>query len=415
MRALALATTYPKHPDDSTAPFVRSISHGLCRRGLEVHLLLPHHPELNWLQGDPPVHLHTFSYAPRNWRRFHVWGYAGALVADTSLRREALAILPFASSSSVLSLVRLARRLRPDVLHAHWLLPNGPLAALVSQQSGIPLVISIHGSGVFMAERHRALRLAARYALRRATRVTACSRDLASRAMRLGGSEETISAIPYGVDASEFHPPDPEARREARSALGLAGGTFVILAVGRLVEKKGFEFLIQALPPLDGLGIESLLVVAGAGDLEGQLKGVASEAGVERRVRFLGNVRRQHLRQLFAAADTLVIPSIHDAAGNVDGLPNVVLEGLASGLPLVASDIAGIPDVIQHERNGLLVPEQDSQALSSAIRRLAHDPELRRGLGKAARESVEGALDWDSITARYAETLAGAARGGLRR
>ncbi len=103
------------------------------------------------------------------------------------------------------------------------------------------------------------------------------------------------------------------------------------------------------------------------------------------------------------------MPSIHDEAGNVDGLPNVVLEGLASGLPLVASGIAGIPDVIQHEENGLLVPEKDSRALSAALGRLAGDPELRQSLGQSALRVVQESLDWGTITGRYARVLRDAA------
>jgi glycosyltransferase involved in cell wall biosynthesis len=409
MRVLALSTSYPKHPADSTAPFVRAISHGLCKHGLEVHLLVPQHPDLDWAAGDPPVHLHAFSYAPRRWRRLHVWGYAGALVADTTLRPETIAVLPLAVASSRMALARLARRIEPHVLHAHWLLPNAPIAASVAGRLGKPLVVSLHGSGAFMAERHPVLARAARFALRQASHVTACSRDLASRAVRLGAPEESVTAIPYGVEASAFAPATGDARARARLELGVADDTFVILAVGRLVAKKGFEFLIRALETIQDSGTQPLLVIAGEGDLESRLKDVASESGTTERVVFLGNVDRERIGRLFAAADTLAVPSIHDDAGNVDGLPNVVLEGLASGLPLVASGIAGIPDVIRHEQNGLLVPEKESGALSSALRRLAVDPGLRHRLGGAARRVVEESLDWDSITARYARILAEAA------
>jgi glycosyltransferase involved in cell wall biosynthesis len=398
MRVLALSTSYPKGPKDSTAPFVRSISHGLARHGLDVHLLLPKHPDLTWAHGDPPAHLYTYPYAPKRWRRLHVWGFAGALVADTSLRPTALAVAPAAAISAVVYLTGLARCLRPDVLHAHWLLPNGPLAALVSQHTGIPLAISVHGSGVFLAERHAVLARAARYALRRAVQLTACSGDLAERAVRLGASASSTTVIPYGVEATAFTPASDAERERARVALGLSTNTFVILAVGRLVAKKGFEFLIRALPPLVDGTARPTLIIAGSGDLERELRELASECGVGECARFLGNVDRERITRLFHAADVLAVPSIHDAAGNVDGLPNVVLEGLASGLPLVASRVAGIPEVIQ-----------------SALRRLAIDGELRRRLAKAARQTARETLDWSLITARYADTLAKAASGVRKR
>lgn len=411
MRVLAIGTSYPKGPDDSTAPFVRSISHGLFDHGIEVHLLLPYHPDLDWPSGDPPVRLHTYPYVRRGWRRLHVWGYAGSLRSDVALRREALAILPLAAASSLVHLQRLASRVKPDLLHAHWLLPNAPLAAIVSKRTGIPLAISLHGSGAFMAERHRVLAPAARFALKQASAVTACSRDLASRVEALGASAESTFVIPYGVEVAAFQPASENQRSKARASLGAGPETFLILAVGRLVAKKGFEFLIRAMPNLLRDHESPLLIIAGAGDLGQELRELARSLDVSERVHFMGDIDRQRILELYQAADVLAVPSIHDAAGNVDGLPNVVLEGLASGLPLVASSIAGIPDVIRHEENGLLIPEQDPEALATALRRLASQPDLRLLLGQRGRRSAEESLNWGSITGRYAEVLRRAARG----
>jgi len=411
VRVLAISTSYPKGPDDSTAPFVRSISHGLSEYGIEVHLLLPYHPDFNWSSGDPPVQLYTYPYVRRSWRRLHVWGFAGSLRSDVALKREALAILPLAAASSLVHLQRLANRTKPEVLHAHWLLPNALVAAIVSKRTGIPLVISLHGSGTFMAERHRALARAARFALRQASAVTACSRDLASRVEALGASVKSTFVIPYGVDAAAFRPASEAQRHAARASLSAGPGTFLILAVGRLVAKKGLEFLIRAMPSLTQEQESSLLVIAGAGDLGQELQALAGSLGVCERVKFLGDTDRKRILELYRAADALAVPSIRDAAGNVDGLPNVVLEGLASGLPLVASAIAGIPDVIQHEENGLLIPEQDSGALASALIRLASQPDLRRHLGRHGRQSAAEALNWRSITGRYAEVLRRVASG----
>jgi len=414
VRVLAIGTSYPKGPDDSTAPFVRSISHGLQDYGIEVHLLLPYHPDLDWPSGDPPVQLHTYPYVRRSWRRLHVWGYAGSLRSDVALRGEALAILPLAAASSLIHLQRLARRLKPALIHAHWLLPNAPLAAIVSRRTGIPLAISLHGSGAFMAERYRVLARAARFALRRASAVTACSRDLASRVEALGASAESVFVIPYGVDTAEFRPASESLRAKAKASLGAGPETFLVLAVGRLVAKKGFEFLIRAMPSLNGGHELPLLIIAGAGDLEQELRQLARSLQVSERVRFMGDTDRQRILELYRAADVLAVPSIHDAAGNVDGLPNVVLEGLASGLPIVASSIAGIPDVIQHEENGLLVPEQHPEALATALRRLASQPDFRQFLGQHGRQVAEESLNWSSITGRYAEVLRRAARGTTR-
>ncbi len=411
MRLLSLSTSYPKSPTDTTAPFIRSISHGLAAHGWEVHLLLPFHPDLAWPQGDPPVHLHTYPYLPRRWARLHRWGYAASLRSDVAVRPEVLAVLPLAAASGLIHLVRLLRRLEPDLVHAHWLLPNGPLAALAARLTGRPLAISLHGSDLFLAERSPVLRGAARFALRTAGAVTACSRDLAARARRLGAPAAGTFVIPYGVDPEAFRPATAEDRRRLHAELGIEPQVPLILAVGRLVYKKGFEFLLRALPRLRPRTPPPLLLIAGAGDLEEELKGLARRLGVEDQVRFLGNVPRDRIPLLFRGCDVLAVPSVHDAKGNVDGLPNVILEGMGSGTAIVASRVAGIPEVIEDGVHGLLTPEKDPEALARALDRLLEDPELRARLGAAARARAETELSWAAVTARYSQAL-GHALGG---
>ena len=413
MRVLSLATSYPKGPGDSTAPFVRSIARGLAAHGAEVDLLLPHHPDLNWPAGDPPVRIHTFRYLPGNSRNHHLWGYAGALKADVSLRSQVWGIAPLALTSSLLRLASLARSLRPDVIHANWVLPNGPPAVAVGRRMGIPVVTSLHGSGVFLAETGGLPARAAGFALAGSAAVTACSGDLSRRAQGLGAPPERCTVIPYGVDPDAFHPLDSQARAALRDRLGIPEGALLVLAVGRLVEKKGFRYLQDAFGRAFPDSRESplaLLWIAGSGDLEGDLDRRGRELGLGDRLRLLGDVAREGVRDLYQAADVLVVSSVHDSAGNVDGLPNVLMEGLGSGMPIIASEVAGIPDVIVHGKNGLLVPEKEPEPLAAALAALAQDGPMRRALGEAARASVEERLNWGVVSGRYYSVLETAAR-----
>jgi phosphatidylinositol alpha-1,6-mannosyltransferase len=435
MRVLALATSYPKSPDDSTAPFVRSISRGLADHGAEVDILLPYHPDLSWPSGDPPVRIHTFRYFPGSSTRRHVWGYAGALKADVSLRTGALWMAPLALAATLIRLAGLARTLRPHVIHANWVLPNGPPAVMVGRRLGIPVVTSLHGSGTFLAESGRVLASSAGFALRGSAAVTACSGDLSRRAQRLGARPEQCTVIPYGVDPEAFHPLGPGARAALRDRLGIPPHAVLVLAVGRLVEKKGFRYLLEAFgrafnESASGGGRVSsggerpgslpdrepptpLLWIAGSGDLEADLTERGRRLGLGEGFRLLGNVNREGVRELYQAADILVVPSVHDSAGNVDGLPNVLMEGLGSGVAVVASRVAGIPDVLVEGESGLLVREKDPEALAAVLRLLADAPDLRRSLGGGARASVEERLNWGVVSGRYFQVLEAAARGEM--
>jgi phosphatidyl-myo-inositol dimannoside synthase len=227
--------------------------------------------------------------------------------------------------------------------------------------------------------------------------VTACSADLARRAVGLGAAEDRLAVVPYGVDTSRFKP-DPAARARRRAELGLVEDAPLLFTAGRLVKKKGFEYLIDA---VSRLSTKATLAIAGTGDLASELDTRAREAHVADRVRFLGNVTQDAVGSWFAAADVAVIPSVRDDSGNVDGLPNTVLEALATGTPVIATPAGGIGAVITDGSTGLLVRERDPEALASAADALLGDRARATALGRAARAMVDARFGWGTAAARF--------------
>lgn len=396
MRALTicmLTSSYPKYRGETTAPFIEEIAAGLVRRGHTVHVVAPFHRDVQREPIERGVHLHFFRYSPTD--SLNVWGYAESLKADVGLRGRVLAAAPLALSATLFALLRTTC----DLLHAHWVLPNAVPAAIVAQKRRLPLVVSLHGSDVYMAERALPLTLAAASVFRCAAGVTACSSDLRERALRLGARIDSTQVIPYGVDIQSFRP-DPLAGSLVRDELGLPPDTPLILAIGRLVYKKGFTYLLEAFAQVCQHHPQAVLVIVGYGDLREELERRAYELGIDGGVRFTGQLEREQASRYISAANIYVVPSIRDQGGNVDGLPNTLLEGMAAGRPIIASRIAGIPDVIVDGKQGLLVPERDATALASGIRRLLDDPMFAQRLGQAARQRVLEELTWDQTAAR---------------
>jgi phosphatidyl-myo-inositol dimannoside synthase len=395
MNVLMVTSSYPKFPGDVTAPFMESIAWGVAARGHEVDVVLPHHPELK--RGtDEPVRFFPYRYAPRE--GWSIWGYAQSLRADLHIRREAYLLAPLVAVALRQAVgARLVDR-RYDVVHAHWVVPNAALLTDIVAAHRVPFVVSLHGSDAFVSERLRLARGPARWALQAAGSVTACSDDLRRRAVRLGAREERTRLVPYGVDVHAFSPQISTAG--IRERLGVPADAILVLGLGRLVEKKGFRYLVEAAARAGGVH----LVIAGEGDLQDALRHQAREAGLV--ASFPGALDRQAAAAALAAADVVVVPSVIDPAGNVDGLPNVLLEAMASGRPVIATRVAGIPEWIEDDVSGVLVAEKDPAALAEALCRLLREPDTRRRLGAEARRTAVERLSWEAAAVRFEDCYA---------
>jgi glycosyltransferase involved in cell wall biosynthesis len=386
-----VTTSYPRFPGDSVGTFMEPIAKHVAARGHEVHIVAPWHPRITRGKVEDGVYFHFFRYAPV--ASLNVFGYAAGLQADVKLKSSAWMAAPLALAAGWFKAMRVAQTRGATVMHGHWVVPGGVIAA--AARPALPLVVSLHGSDVFVAERTPPARAAAQRVFARAGAVTACSADLAQRAIALGADPARVEVVPYGVDASRFAPA-PAARTAMRGRIGLTNEPLVV-AAGRLVRKKGFEYLIDAMASLPG----AHLAVAGEGDLDRELRDRAAASPAGPRIHFLGNVAQDDVAGWFGAADVVAIPSVRDDSGNVDGLPNTVLEALASGTAVVATPAGGIASVVRDEETGALVPERDVAGLSAAIQRLLADPVRRQRLGAGGRAAVEAHHGWGAAAARF--------------
>jgi len=387
-----VTTSYPRFPGDSVGTFMEPIAKSVAARGHEVHVVAPWHPRITRASEEEGVQFHFYKYAPVP--ALNVFGYAAAMRADVSLSGAAYLAAPLALAAGWRSARQVARTHRATMMHGHWVIPGGVTAAAAAPS--LPLVVSLHGSDVYVAETFAPARLAARRAFGRAGFVTACSDDLARRARALGADPARLETVPYGVDAARFRP-DAALRTLRREELRVSGDVPLAVMAGRLVRKKGFEYAIDALARMPAF----VLAIAGGGTLDEELRERARAAGVAERVRFLGDQPQNLVAEYFAAADVILVPSILDDSGNVDGLPNVVLEALASGTPLVTTSAGGIGAVVEHGRTALVVPERDSPALAAAALRIVSDRALGEEMARAARALVERRFGWSRVGERF--------------
>lgn len=407
VRVCLLASTYPRFPEDGAGRFMHSIAEALVRQGHEVHAVIPYHPAIRPQPG--PVHIHPFRYIwPDRWA---IMGYAQAMHSDRALHKSAYLLAPLFFASAFRKLVQLHLQHRFDIIHAHWVIPNAPMAALFSRLSGTPLLITLHGSDIFVARKNALLGWLAGVCFRQAHAVTACSPQLYEGAVALGADVQRTHLLLWGADPARFDPSQAPPRSVLRAQIGLPEDAPVVLSLGRLVKKKGVEYLVQALPALREHIPNVLVVIAGDGPEREPLEQLAVHLGVRESVRFVGAVLWQHVPAYLHASDVFVVPSVVDESGNLDGLPTTILEAMAAAKPVVASAVAGIPLVVEHEKTGLLVPQRDPHALAAALTALLQDEQSRVRLGNAARQRVETELNWDRVAQFFTQLYEEAQRG----
>jgi glycosyltransferase involved in cell wall biosynthesis len=334
-------------------------------------------------------HGHFLRHAPRRYL-----GALGALLRGTwrspNFLLGGIGIFP--------KVVHAARLMERDgVAHVHCHFATHPALAgfLVHRLVGIPYSFTAHGSDL-----HVDRTMLCQKVSEAAFTVTISDDNRAVFERECGGPIGTLSVIHCGVDTTVFHPV-PRAAAPDRS--------LAILAIGTLHEVKGQTHLVEACRLLAAAGVPFTCRFVGEGPDRAALERQVADLGLTDRVEFLGRRTRAEIASLIGSSDVLVAASVPTRSGKREGIPVVLMEAMSAGLPVVASALSGIPELVVDGSSGLTVPPGDAPAIAAALRRLHDDPELRRRLGVAARERVMAEFDVDRNASRLIERFAAVA------
>jgi glycosyltransferase involved in cell wall biosynthesis len=285
------------------------------------------------------------------------------------------------------------RRRGIEHLHAHFATSAATVARLAARMAEVPFTFTAHAKDIYHEDvrpddLHRKLAEAAAV-------VTVSDFNLAYLRDTYGPAAAGVRRVYNGLDLERFPYRDPRARPPR------------VVAVGRLVEKKGFDVLVEAAALLAGRGTACAVDIIGGGELEEALARQVQERGLGERVRLLGPRPQAEMVRLVADAAAFAAPCVVGRDGNRDGLPTTLLEAMALGTPCVSTDVTGIPEILQDGETGLVVPQNDPEALASALGRLLGDPELRVALAERARRRIDEDFDSRTNAARMRQLLAG--------
>jgi N-acetyl-alpha-D-glucosaminyl L-malate synthase BshA len=334
------------------------LSKELINRGDEVYVLTYPHKNIRDIEGIPVFTAPTLN----------IKGFRGFIF----------------SISATFKLLRMIRKYEIDLIHAHYVMPPGLIAVICSMISGTKTAITIHGSDIFVLAGKPLLRSMIKFILKKSDYVFVVSDSLKDNVLKLGveGIENKLSITYNAVDVEKFRPDQTSTFKEE---MKIDPQKPVVLFVGNLVWQKGVEYLIRA---KEFLSEDAEIIIVGYGPMSEELKAIVEFENIEG-ITFTG--ARTDVEKIMPAADVFVLPSLSE------GRPTVLLEAMASGKPVVATNVGGIPEIV-NDKIGILINPEDPVGLAEAVDKILQDRKLQEKMSKAAREQ---AMKYSSVKIPY--------------
>jgi len=393
MKILVLTSSFPRFSGDYQGNFIFHLARGQVETGNTVLVVCPHIPGTRFRETMEGVEVVRFPY----FYPYCLERLSSGTGMYSALRHSLLAWfqLPLFVLCQFLMVRRITREQNTDIIHSHWIVPQGLMGGLCHRLFRIPHITTIHGTDMNLVKTSRVLRIACRFIVRNSAAVTVNSAFMKKQLESVvPGITTEIHTIPMGVDPAAFRTgTDPEDQKKTHDEN-------IILNVGRLIDWKGTACLVAAMPEVLSRFPSTKLVIIGTGPQEETLRQQVRNLHLEKHVEFAGTVSDMAMKRWYQAADVFVLPSLVES-GKTEGLGVVLLEAMASGCPVIGSSVGGIPDIITDGKTGLLVPERDSHSLAKSIIAVLSDPELRRLLTVNGYERVCRQFAWETITGRF--------------
>lgn len=389
---VVLASTYPRWAGDHEPGFVHELTKRLAER-FNVIAVVPSAPDALARETLDGVEVIRYRYAPR---RLETLVNDGGIVTNLRRQRWKLLLIPGFVIAQAWRTWRVLRCHRVDVLHAHWLLPQGLIAVMLSKfaRRHPAVVVTSHGADLF-ALKGKILDALKRWVVRKASAVTVVSDAMTVELGRIGASLERVTVQPMGVDLLERFVPDsivPRSRDE-------------ILFVGRLVEKKGLRYLIDAMPEILRASPSAYLTIVGFGPEEAARRAQVAGLGLQEKVNFSGALQQADLPAIYQRAAVFVAPFVQATTGDQEGLGLVSLEAAGCGCPVVMSDLPATRSVLLEDAGCIRVAPNDSLALAEAVSDIfVHRDIHLRGI-ELMREQAIRRFDWRAVSRHYTHIL----------
>jgi glycosyltransferase involved in cell wall biosynthesis len=378
MQICMITTSYPRYNGDFAGNFTHNLAKELARSGIAVRVVAPHDVTTKDHEWIDSVEIYRFSYWFRRTGQKVAYGVGMPDNIKTSLLARIQ--LPLFMLFFFLNGLSVARNC--NLIHAHYL-PSGFVGFLITKLTGQKLIVTAHGSDIYMIPERGLFQKRYIRALSNASVIITVSHANKERLLKLGLPRDKIIVIPNGIDLALFD--------TTVSTLKGHEDEVHIMWVGRMVEVKGLEYLIHAMRIVVTRYPQSKLILIGTGPLKAKLERLVGDLSLDKNITFTGSVNHSDVPLYLKEADIFVLPSLSE------GFPVVILEAMAAGKPVVASNVRGIPDAVTDGVTGFLVEPENYEQLAEKIVYLIEHPEEGERMGKAGRKLVEERFTWAKI------------------
>jgi len=385
MKIGVITSVYPEFIGDPHGIFVHRLMREISRQGHEVYIIAPFSGgKTNYILDGVKVEKFNYFY-PRRFQKLS--GRAGMIDNVKEGIFVKFQFLIFIFCNVYYSCTKLKDM---DIIHVQWPIPNGLGALFLKIFYNIDYINTIYGEEIYLSKRYHTVPII-KLLVNKSSKTITISTGSLKTCLESGLKKDKFEIIPFGVDTRFFQPENLLKDKEI----------FQILSIGYLIERKGFEYLITAVEEVLKVHNNVKLKIVGSGPLEVRIKKLIKELGLEETIEIIGNVSDEKLLEIYNLSDLFVLPSIVDSQGNTEGLGVVLLEAMACKLPVIASNIGGIPDIIHDGETGLLVPEKDSMEISLSIIKLIENEDLRELIALKGYNMVKEHFIWEKIAKEY--------------
>jgi len=388
---LFLSSSYPSTHDLINKTFMSDFAESLSLKKFHVFVLCPHRSGLLYEEVQKEITIIRFPY----W-----FTSSGQRLTEkegiiASIQKSPCAIIqmiPFCVCQFLVAL-KIIRREKINLVHSHWIIPQGLIGAMIQFFIRIPHITTIHGTDIYLIHAHRFTYPLMRVIGHYSNIITTNSKHTYKLLLDIiSYKREKIRIIPMGINVNEFSRMNIKTTKPHKT----------ILFIGRLIDLKGVHILIKAMKVEISRNNNVQLIIIGDGPKRKNLEQCAKNLGISSSINFLGNQGRDNLLLYYQIADVFVLPSIK-YKNQAEGLGVVLLEAMASGTPVIGSNTGGIPDIIEDGVNGLLVIPGDPESLAKAIRLILENPYLTEKFRKSGLKKVREFFSWDVIIEHFIE------------